>query len=133
MMATFGPPPGFLRNITGCCSWSMMNRFMCRMASGWSRWVRMQVFSQRWSHTWPRIEGSGLSSRVSLTASRKSPLRTAFMYCGNLLINRALVETGGFDAVEETQRARRLRSIGAERMLLVAPIGCEPSRRSGGG
>ena len=42
----------------------------------------MQVVSQRWSQTWPRIDGSGLSPRVRRTASAKSPSRTAFMYCG---------------------------------------------------
>ena len=60
----------------------MMKRLIWRIASGWSKWVRMQVFSHRWSHTRPRIDGSGLSSRVSFTASRKFPSRTAFMYCG---------------------------------------------------
>ena len=61
------------------CSCSMMKRLICRIASGWSRWVRMQVFSHRWSQTRPRMVGSGLSRRVMRTASRTSPERTAAM------------------------------------------------------
>ena len=60
-------------------SWSMMKRLICRIASGWSRCVRMQVFSHRWSQTRPRTAGSGLSRRVMRTASANSPERTAAM------------------------------------------------------
>src|SRR5512139_3327315 len=41
---------------------------------------------------------------------------------GDLLVDRALVEAGGGDAVEGAKLARRLRAVGPERLLPVAPI-----------
>ena len=60
----------------------MMNRFISRMASGSSRWVRTQTCSQRWLHARPRIAPSGLSWRTTSTASSNRPSRTRPMYCG---------------------------------------------------
>ena len=88
-------------------SCSMMKRLICRIASGWSRWVRTQVFSQRWSQTRPRIAGSGLSRRVIRTASREVAVAHGAHVAGHLLVDRALVEAGRRDAVEEVQAARR--------------------------
>ena len=78
-MATRAVATGGAVRGDACRSWSMMKRLICRIASGWSRCVRMQVFSQRWSQTRPRTVGSGLSRRVMRTASANSPERTAAM------------------------------------------------------
>ena len=77
----------------------------------------MQVFSQRWSQTRPRIAGSGLSRRVIRTASARSPGAHGGHVAGHLLVDRALVEAGRRDAVEGAERARGLGAVRPERVL----------------
>ena len=116
----------------------MMKRLICRIASGWSRCVRMQVFSHRWSQTRPRIDGSGLSSRVMRTASARSPDAHRGHVAGHLLVHRALVQAGRRDAVEGAERAgvfdRSVRNDGfSYRQSCADPVGvgAEVDGRSG--
>ena len=85
----------------------------------------MQVFSQRWSQTRPRIAGSGLSRRVMRTASANSPGAHGRHVAGHLLVDRALVQAGRRDAVEGAQDARRLGPVRPERVLPVAPVAAD--------
>ncbi len=48
--------------------------------------------------------------------------------CGNILINRALVDTRRLDAIEEMQLTFSLGAIGTERAFQVTPIGTHKPR-----
>ena len=82
----------------------------------------MQVASHRWSQARPRIDGSGLSSRViRIGLGDVAPADRAHVE-RDRLVDRAGVDAGRLDAIERPELPRGLGAIHPERVLAVSPV-----------
>ena len=123
MTATFSARAGPLAGSAGSFPASMMNRFISRMASGSSRCVRTQTFSQRWLQARPRIERQRIVVARDLDRLVELALPHEVHVLRDLLVDGALVRARRLDAVEQPERADGLRPRGVEGLLAVARIG----------